>query len=124
MMKLDRAKEILTGITNNPKSCLYSQRTAIQTVLDALDKAGTLPKIPIDYSKDGSGEAPFDGKDYLLHGVDDGNDYMVKAKYVAAWSTEEEECYFEDVFGNIYDRDVFTHYTPMPQFEEVKGGEV
>ena len=35
-MNLDQAKEILTGITNNPGSCLYSQRTAIQTVLTVL----------------------------------------------------------------------------------------
>jgi len=74
-----------------------------------------LPKIPIDYSKAGTGEAPFDGAGCLLHmnsivigyGVyDDGSGQCFKEFYS-----------FKKMVNDGVDSP--THYTPMPEFEEV-----
>lgn len=112
-MSLIEAKEILTGITNNPRSCLYSQRTAIQTVLDALATAGTLPKIAIDYSKAGSGEAPFDGQ--YVYGILPDGQHLFRVHWV------QDEGQWRSKEGGRYKPVWFSHYTPMPEFE-VKGG--
>lgn len=74
-----------------------------------------LPKIPIDYSKAGSGEAPFDGKIYILH--------------TCTWYKKEENKFIvsglwdgdEWIAHDFMINDDVTHYTPLPEFEE--GGE-
>ena len=82
-----------------------------------------LQKIPIDYSKAGTGEVPFDGKKHLFHShngdIDTGywqdcNERFSRLHCGAGYQIWK-------LFSNS---GLPTHYTPMPQFEEVKGGEV
>jgi len=78
-----------------------------------------LQKIPIDYSKAGTGEAPFDGKGYLIHSTPEQN---VNVMY---WLPAYNQWVTDDCSIGEYEKHtpLLTHYTPMPQFEEVKGGE-
>jgi len=84
-----------------------------------------LQKIPIDYSKAGTGEAPFDGKPYLLINDEEGHDCVS----IGAWDIRRFKFYRPNIYAcdnKIWTETVYrwkpTHYTPMPQFEEVKGG--
>lgn len=79
-----------------------------------------LPKIPIDYSKAGSGEAPFDGGGYILHQRFEG---FVSGAYNLDRDVDlEEENVWIDDAGFGYEMEAVTHYTPMPEFYE-EGGE-
>ena len=74
-----------------------------------------LPKIPIDYSRAGTGEAPFDGKFYMLH------HHHRNTKTIAQFLEEKNDgsnLSFYDAHGAwvcLY----VTHWSPMPEFEEV-----
>jgi len=113
-MKLDEAKEIIQIATRNNPNVAYLG-LAIRTMLGALDKAGTLPKIPIDYEFGDRNQRPFNGDGVLLHK----NDVVVG---YAAYD-ESMRC-FIDLFS-LKKHEVRTtcrptHYTPMPQFEEIQ----
>ena len=70
-----------------------------------------LPKIPIDYSKAGSGEAPFDFEKYILHGEGAFSEFIVFGVWhKGRWHTS----------GVLHESYKPTHYTPMPEFEEVQ----
>ena len=72
------------------------------------------PKIPIDYSKAGTGEAPFDGHNYLLHQPDG----IIQGSYMDSYITH----HWYTPIGRITSLSI-THYTPMPEFEEIKNGQ-
>jgi len=76
-----------------------------------------LQKIPIDYSKAEDEKEPFNGDFFILHTDED-------AFVIALWRFDEfrSEYIWTDDLGSVYEHEEFTHYTPMPQFEEVKGG--
>lgn len=86
-----------------------------------------LPKIPIDYSKAGTGEAPFDGSSYLIHSddvvigecvYDGGRLRHLDSSQVVV---DIHVTYFDGKCSIPCDAPNATHYTPMPEFEEVKG---
>lgn len=81
-----------------------------------------LPKIPIDCSKAGTGEAPFDGKCCLLHLW---NGAIVSGLYITEPSDDdiEDGLAWVDEFLVTYPINSVTHYTPMPEFYEPKGGD-
>lgn len=77
-----------------------------------------LPKIPIDYSKAGSGQAPFDGEAVILFSGD-----TVIGECI--WACSEEFAHMDcqcDNCGHMptFNKHYATHYTPIPEFEEVK----
>lgn len=67
-----------------------------------------LPKIPIDYNMAETGEEPFDGEVAILH-----------AQYGLTFGRYYKDfaCWYTDVGPVPVDR--ITHYTPMPEFEEI-----
>ena len=81
-----------------------------------LAAAGTLPKIAIDYSKYGTGEAPFNGEGCLLHDRCGG---IVSGAYMIDHDLGDDHVWIDDA-GFTYELSNFTHYTPMPKFFEVK----
>jgi len=78
-----------------------------------------LPKIPIDYSKAGTGETPFTEELVIIHFLN-----MGKASIIA-WYDDDEKCFVIPHSGSEIHIDEVrpTHYSPMPEFEEVEGGE-
>ena len=76
-----------------------------------------LPKIPIDQGQADSGKYPFDGSWILGHENDD-------SIMAIQLMLDDDYLYWIDRGGCAHDLGDFTHYTPMPQFEEVKGGDV
>lgn len=114
-MKLEQAKEIIQlAIWNNPNVAYLSR--AIKTVLDALAAAGSLPKIVIDHLKYGTGVAPFDGNGYLLHDRCGG---IVSGSYMIDHDIGDDHIWRDDA-GFTYKAGTFTHYTPKPEFFEVR----
>ena len=114
-MNLDQAKDAISlAIRNNPGIIFLIP--AIKTVLDA---AGTLQKIPIDYSKAGY---PLDGSTVLIFI----EDRVLSAIYKYRMGDRGLEYYWTPNNSSPlrYKASSVTHYTPMPEFEEVKGGEV
>lgn len=72
-----------------------------------------LPKIPIDYSKAGSGEEPFASTLKILHIQGVFTDYQA----IGTWRNGKFQ-----TGGTALQGEIATHYTPMPEFYE-EGGE-
>lgn len=75
-----------------------------------------LPKIPIDYSKAGTGEVPFDGGGVLLHL----NDCVLG---YGAYEPFEQKRFIELYSLKPMQKRTThrpTHYTPLPEFVEVQ----
>lgn len=81
-----------------------------------LAAAGTLPKIVIDHLKYGTGVAPFDGNGYLLHDRCGG---IVSGSYMIDHDIGDDHIWRDDA-GFTYNAGSFTHYTPKPEFFEVR----
>lgn len=78
-----------------------------------------LPKIPIDYSKAGTGEAPFDGKYYFFHTIKN-----IERGYWTdcgdAFSRLNCGAGSYQIWKHLSNGSLPTHFTPMPEFEEVQ----
>lgn len=107
---LDDAKEHCRNEVQNLRHKLSGYINKVANLEQKLEQK--LPKIPIDYSKAGSGEPPFDGKIYILH--------------TCTWYKKEENKFIvsglwdgdEWIAHDFMINDDVTHYTPLPEFEE------
>lgn len=120
---LDDAKEHCRNEVQNLRHKLSGYINKVANLEQKLEQK--LPKISIDYSKVGGGEAPFDGRGYLIH---DGEALFlgawneIKSKFDLSISTVllSNNTFTEDTTRYMT---IPTHYTPLPEFEEKKESE-
>lgn len=109
---LDDAKEHCRNEVQNLRHKLSGYINKVANLEQKLEQK--LPKIPIDYSKAGSGKEPFAFTPKILHVQGVFADYQA----IGIWRKGAFQAHGFDLMG-----EKVTHYTPMPEFEEKKESE-